>query len=439
MPRGGGGGGIHSSFHHSSFGGTHSSYHHSSSSSSSSHHSSYSSSHRSSSSSYSKPTYQSSYAAITINNNSHKEEPKKKSSSNLDEDAIASYNYIVNNSKSSSSYNSSYTIKYRYDDNIRKINTLKDKIVKLQTDNSARRNEFSVRFHKILSRFLVGSIAITILFAIISLSIFISSYNKTVTDTFEPLSPDQCIKIDDWYTDNWGTWINDQDTLIEGLEYFYNETGAQPYVYITGEEGVHYSSEELVQGLAEEIYAEKFSDGGHVLLIFREYPDASGDWYADVYSGNAVTSMLGADVSDIVMNNLIKYYDYTSLTDEEMFAKVFTSTADKIHSEYITTDISYNHKCLLYLLITVFGIIFVTTFGILVYLGNQGLYVIGVNDQSIEYHKNRIEDLIKDNKAIEDKIVDSKECPDCGATIKINALGYGKCAYCGHSISSDKS
>lgn len=440
MPRGGGGG-MHSSFHHSSFGGTHSSYHHSSSSSSSSHHSSYSSSHRSSSSSYSKPKSSSSssyYTSVTTTSDYHEDKPKKSRSDSNYDYMMSSYNndwFKTSAKRTNDAYELINTPKHRYEQNVNQINHLKDKMMTIQTENNSKRNIFKVRFHKQLFTSLIASIVLTVILCIMSISTYVSSYNKTVTDTFEKLSPEQCIKANTWYTDNWGTWITNQDVLIKGLEYFYNETGAQPYIYITGEEGIHYSSEELVQGLAEEVYTEKFSDGGHIVLIFREYPDASGDWYADVYSGNAVTSVLGKDISDVIMNYLVKYYDYSSLTDDEMFAKVFTSTADQLHNVCITKEVTFDHKCFVYLVLAIFAGVLIGIFGFLVISGNQELYEISSNEKTIDALEDRIKDITNDNKEIENQIVSSKECPNCGANIQINALGNGKCTYCGYSIS----
>ena len=95
----------------------------------------------------------------------------------------------------------------------------------------------------------------------------------------EALPAEKCKAIDKWFQDDWGDWINEKyedESLQYGLEYFYKKTGVQPYLWIMGEEGKDYMSEGSIEELAEETYKEMFGDDeGHVLVVFREYPNAS--------------------------------------------------------------------------------------------------------------------------------------------------------------------
>ena len=47
----------------------------------------------------------------------------------------------------------------------------------------------------------------------------------------EKLPKDDCDPIDEWYQDDWGTWItedsSEEKALISGLEYFYEKTGVR--------------------------------------------------------------------------------------------------------------------------------------------------------------------------------------------------------------------
>jgi hypothetical protein len=129
----------------------------------------------------------------------------------------------------------------------------------------------------------------------------------------EMLPADDCDPIDAWYQDDWGTWITEgsgeEAALIDGLEYFYEKTGVQPYLWITGEEvGAEYQSEGSLEDWAEEKYAELFGeDEGHLLIVFREYPDESGDYICTITPGyNASTVVMDDQAREI----LLDYIDY---------------------------------------------------------------------------------------------------------------------------------
>ncbi len=159
----------------------------------------------------------------------------------------------------------------------------------------------------------------------------------------EMLPEDDCDPIDTWYQDDWGTWItadsSEETDLIEGLEYFYEKTGVQPYLWITGEEvGSEYQSEGSLEDWAEDKYVELFGeDEGHVLIVFREYPDESGDYICTVTPGyDASTVVLDDEAREILLDYIDYYYEKTEYNEGEFFEMALKKAADRMMTKQLT-------------------------------------------------------------------------------------------------------
>lgn len=82
-----------------------------------------------------------------------------------------------------------------------------------------------------------------------------------------------------YYTDELG-WITNESKLIEGLKYFYKETGVQPYLYLTDTiKGSNFPTESDLESYANELYDDLFRDEAHLLLLFFEYDGDYRGWY----------------------------------------------------------------------------------------------------------------------------------------------------------------
>ena len=77
----------------------------------------------------------------------------------------------------------------------------------------------------------------------------------------------------DWYEDKIG-WISNKNTLISGLEDFYNKTGVQPYVMLIPYSAEYWNGTSLNVNSAtnylEDVYKNKFSDEGHFIFAYFE-------------------------------------------------------------------------------------------------------------------------------------------------------------------------
>lgn len=128
------------------------------------------------------------------------------------------------------------------------------------------------------------------------------------------------------YTDEDGDWIHTPAALESGLTAFYNRTGVAPYVYILPNGSVTSSS--ACSAKATELYDQLFDDEGHFLMVFCD--DGSGGYVWGYCGGSATTSVMDSEAVRILAQNLEKYYNTTSISDEEVFSKTFDDTGRTI-------------------------------------------------------------------------------------------------------------
>ena len=150
-----------------------------------------------------------------------------------------------------------------------------------------------------------------------------------IARTREPLSSSVVKYVDEWISDEYG-WLTNQKKVEQALEYFYNETGVQPYLAITEDlagAGVEPTDEQLGR-YAETIYNNLFSDNGHLVYVICEYDD---DYVTDyIQIGDAAASVIDMEARDIIFNKVRGYYFDDSISTDDFFAKVFRESADQI-------------------------------------------------------------------------------------------------------------
>lgn len=92
-----------------------------------------------------------------------------------------------------------------------------------------------------------------------------------------------------YYTDEYG-YVKDAEVLTEGMEYFFEKTGVQPYVYYTDMQSF-YGKYYTMSGM-NSLYGDLFDDEGHFLLII------TGD--ITEYASHNVAYYYGADVDQVM-------------------------------------------------------------------------------------------------------------------------------------------
>ena len=154
------------------------------------------------------------------------------------------------------------------------------------------------------------------------------------TENREALPESKCTPVDVWYQDDWGDWIDEEgeeDALIDGMKSFYESTGVQPYLWITGEDGGQYESAQSLEDLAEAKYKELFGiDEGHMIVIFREYPNNSSEYICTVTPGyDAETQVLDEQAREILLDFIDYFYTDTDLNEGYFFKYSFKNEAEK--------------------------------------------------------------------------------------------------------------
>lgn len=123
-------------------------------------------------------------------------------------------------------------------------------------------------------------------------------------------------------------WLDNGNVAISGMRYFFKKTGVQPYLWITEElNGSKDASWEEIEAAMDEVYAEEFTDEGHLIILFYEaYPEE----YKTAYlAGSAAKAVIDDEASQIILDYLDEYY-YSDMSENEYFAKVFEKSADRM-------------------------------------------------------------------------------------------------------------
>ena len=183
-----------------------------------------------------------------------------------------------------------------------------------------------------LTLIIILLIFVMIIFILNGLSYFsggIAQTSEITTSSVEREAlPKGSVNETDYYTDELG-WINNETKLVRGLKYFYEETGVQPYLYITDTvNGSHYPSESELDTYARDLYDQLFTDEAHLLLVFFEYEN---NGYMDRYvCGTQAKTVIDTEAADILLDYLDRNYYDDNLTDEEFFSNSFIDAADRI-------------------------------------------------------------------------------------------------------------
>ncbi|WP_303870681.1 hypothetical protein [Acetobacterium wieringae] len=175
-------------------------------------------------------------------------------------------------------------------------------------------------------------ILLIVLILVLIIGAFISStiggFTEVTKSTVarQPL-PTGSVNETKYYTDELG-WINNQTRMEEGLKYFYQKTGVQPHVVIIDNvNGSFHPTESELDGYANALYDQLFTDEAHLLFVFYEY----NDFYMDRYvAGTQAKTVIDTEAADILLDYIDRNYYDSNLTDEEFFSNSFRDAADRM-------------------------------------------------------------------------------------------------------------
>lgn len=149
----------------------------------------------------------------------------------------------------------------------------------------------------------------------------------------EPL-PSGSVNETEYFTDE-VNWIGNRTQMTDGLRYFYQETGIQPYVYITDRlPGIDTVNMDDIENYANQLYEDLFTDEAHLLLLFYEPFEAIGpygDQYISYYvAGTQAKQVIDTEAGDILLDYIDRNYYDSSLSEEQFFSNSFKEAADRI-------------------------------------------------------------------------------------------------------------
>ena len=178
-------------------------------------------------------------------------------------------------------------------------------------------------------------------FMIILLSVFtnnIRNSNSVPKNTTQRTALSGVVNKTDWYEDNIG-WVSSRNTLIEGLEDFYNKTGIQPYIILVPYTEEYWTGDVLNATAADQylqtVYESKFTDEAHfIFAYFQSRVDSRTEMEGEFryLSGYAADTIMDNEAISILWGFFEQNYYNTSLTMEEMISNTFSETAERIMS-----------------------------------------------------------------------------------------------------------
>lgn len=178
---------------------------------------------------------------------------------------------------------------------------------------------------------LVFGLVVLIWILPVLVSIFGNSGSITAsTYAREPLEAG-IVNETDYYDDQAG-WFGRSSVLEDGMKYFYQETGVQPYLILMDE----YMSVSECDEYTQSLYDTLFTDEAHLLYVFN---DNGGNYIMSTAVGSAARQVMDDEAINILYDYTEQYY-YGSLAEDDMFNEVFRNTADRIMSK-TTSPIFY--------------------------------------------------------------------------------------------------
>lgn len=270
---------------------------------------------------------------------------------------------------------------------------------------------------------------------------------------------DQCQKIDTWFWDDTGySLTNDEgatgrlitkgeeEYIIAGMEYFYEKTGVQPYLWAVSfyddlQIKCHspYERKKMRDQMMADKYEELFgSDGGHVLIAVSDSYKFPAYYYWVCYAGdNAKNQVMDEEAAQILMDCLSFMYEPGNVHPGRTIGNAFVKAADTMMMDQTFTSYA--------IAIVIVGVMIFIALICIASIRRSG-------KENVEYHKTltareeaRKEEAIADQKQADldrKKYEDELEtqyvaipCPNCGGSgNKIRMGTVGICKFCGTAI-----
>lgn len=149
---------------------------------------------------------------------------------------------------------------------------------------------------------------------------------------------EESVDVTAYYEDRAGC-LKRNSSLLSSLEEFHEKTGVQPYLYISDDlDEFPAASDAETEVFAEELYRRRFTDEGHLLVIFQMY-GTDGSYSFWFCPGSQAAEVFDAEAEQIFLD----YADRTRFSPasaERFFATVFSKTGERIMSKTISPAVT---------------------------------------------------------------------------------------------------
>ena len=187
-----------------------------------------------------------------------------------------------------------------------------------------RRNNLKGLLIVLILLFLVCVILIN---GISSSSVTKSTMNREKLNTGVPFQND-CI------IDEIG-WFDNEAKTETKLQNFYDKTGVQPYIVLKDYDA-NLDTDAEKDEYALGYYEDNIDNEGTFLYMYFAEEDADGDvGYMCYVNGTSISSMMDSEAISIFWDYVDTYW-YSDLSTDDMFVKIFDSTADRILQQTTT-------------------------------------------------------------------------------------------------------
>ena len=155
------------------------------------------------------------------------------------------------------------------------------------------------------------------------------------------------VVVSDYYDDRLN-WFVSGTKIKNGMKYFFDKTGVQPYLLITDNiEGKSNSTTDDMDTYLNNLYNKLFKDEQHIILL---YFDNGSRWDTRLFCGITSQVVMDSEASEILLS-YVDYYATSDMEDDDYFNTVFRKSADKIMT------VSTNKYDVLKVLVYIIGII----------------------------------------------------------------------------------
>lgn len=249
-----------------------------------------------------------------------------------------------------------------------------------------------------------------------------------------PIAASSTQLTDQWYQDDWGDWIDacsekEREEMISDFRYFFSKTGIQPFLWILGENGALIISDDDLEEASRDRYDALFSDKGHLLIAFREYPNASGNYISGCFAGADALQVMDVQAREILLDNIDACYERSDYSETQVFGKAVRKTADAIMNS--GEEESNPVVTLLWLGAFIFAFMLLAFFRGRKKEKRAADEMKQVEAQAMEKAQKELEKQQQmDERAV--------KCPNCGGSTRLHLKTTEKCAYCGTYIYMDE-